>query len=258
MKKTYIQISILLAFAILFQQDALAWGKTGHRVIGQVAESYLSKKAKKELKKLLGNQNLAHVSNYMDEIKSNSSFDHTHTWHYANIDSGRTYENTAKHPDGDLISAIEEQRKILVSDKSTKEQKAQAVKFLVHLVGDIHQPFHAGHASDWGGNKIKVEWFWEPSNIHRVWDSGMIDSYQMSYTELASEIDFTTKQDVLRWQKSTTIEMLVESNNIAEKIYYNVPKKLNYKYMQDNFPVVKQRMLMAGVRLAGILNQAFQ
>ncbi len=257
MAKRKITTILFIAVLLLVQQQAFSWGKTGHRVIGQIAQSHLSKKAKREIKKLLGNQNLAHVSNYMDDIKSNPAFDHTHTWHYANIDEGSTYAQMKKHPKGDLISAIEEQKQILKNRESSKEAKAQAIKFLVHLIGDIHQPFHAGREKDWGGNKIKVQWFREKSNIHAVWDSKLIDSHQMSYTELAAEINFVNKQQLKKWQSVSTVDMLEESNAIANKLYENVPEKLKYKYVSDNLPIVKQQLLIAGVRLAGVLNEVF-
>ena len=137
------------------------------------------------------------------------------------------------------------------------KEKAFYLKYLVHLIGDIHQPLHVGRGEDRGGNDIKVKWFGDDSNLHRVWDTNMIDNYQMSYTELSSHL--------LRSYSSENIELLSEnewideSQNKVKIIYSNVKNGdyLGYDYIYENFDIVKTQLFTAGYRLAGTLNEIF-
>ena len=136
---------------------ASSWGLTGHRVVGQVAEIYLTKKASKEVKKILGTESLADVANWMDFIKSEPSYGHMNPWHYVTIPDGGTYETSNKETKGDIIWALDKFIAQLKSDTLTLEEQQFALKSLVHLVGDIHQPLHVGNGNDKGGNDIKID-----------------------------------------------------------------------------------------------------
>jgi hypothetical protein len=234
------------------------WGKTGHRVVGQVASFYLDKKAKKAVHRILKGQSMAIVAPWMDFIKSNPKWDYTKSWHYVNIPKGETYAQSKKNPKGDIIQALKRIIKELKKgDLSLKKERID-LKMLIHFVGDIHQPLHAGYGKDRGGNEITVLWFGKPTNLHRVWDSGMINSSLLSYTELANAINHVSKQQVKKWQNSTVLDWVRGSRKLLPKVY-DLPKNhhLGYDYMYKNWPVVKKQLLKAGIRLAGVLNEIY-
>jgi hypothetical protein len=239
-------------------QVCLGWGQTGHRTIGEVASTHLSRKAEKQVKKLLGAESLAIASTWMDEVRSDSTFDYAKDWHWVTIPEGTTYAQTEKNPNGDLIEAIGRMKTILSSDTASRESKVVALKFLVHLVGDLHQPLHVGNGTDKGGNDVKVKYFWESSNLHRVWDSGIIDGKGLSYTELAKAINHTEKDQVKAWQSGTVVEWAQEAQKLHKQVYdFRDVGMLSYEYDYRNWDTVQNQLLKGGVRLAGILNEVF-
>ena len=199
--KLFLQIILLLNLAF-------SWGKTGHRTTGEVAEHFLTKKTKIEIKKILQNPSLAIASTWSDEMRSNPDFRKYNPWHYANMPLNITYANSKKSSKGDIVQAIKLSKSKLKDNDVSFEEKAFYLRYLVHLIGDIHQPLHVGRGEDRGGNDIKVKWFGDDSNLHRVWDTNMIDNYQMSYTELSSHL--------LLSFSSENIELLSENEWIDE------------------------------------------
>jgi len=128
---------------------------------------------------------------------------------------------------------------------------------LVHLVGDIHQPLHVGCCDDQGGNKVKVKWFGRDTNLHGTWDSNMIDDTKLSYTELASYLDEPDQPTINAWQKNSVLDWAGESMGVRKQVYEFGDGNLSYKYSYKNLPLVKQRLLQAGIRLAGLLNDIY-
>lgn len=198
------------------------------------------------------------MSNYMDFIKSDATKRHMNPWHYLTIPDGQTYTEAGTPEEGDAYITILRLMEELKSKDFTDEDEAFALKCLVHLIGDIHQPLHVGKGDDKGGNDVDVEFFWEKSNLHRVWDSGMIDQQQYSYTEYVEWINHATPAQIAAWQDSSVMDWIVESMGCREQVY-NLPesKKINYGYIYDNIALVNQRLLQAGIRLAGVLNQIY-
>jgi hypothetical protein len=145
----------------------------------------------------------------------------------------------------------------LKSGKLDRVTEIQNLKFLVHLVGDIHQPLHVGCCDDQGGNKVQVKWFGGNSNLHRVWDSDMIDGTRLSYTELAQSLGTPDAATIKKLQSGTVRDWANESMSHRDRVY-NVGKgNLGYEYSYKNMPLVKERLLAAGVRLAGVLNDIY-
>ena len=249
---------ILLALAINI--GAFAWGKTGHRVVGYVAQQHISKKADKRINAILVDYSLEMSGNFMDFIKADTNYRHMGAWHYVSIPDGKTYADITKNPKGDVIWAIE----TLINELKTKEFKIVpneqfAILALVHLVGDVHQPLHVGLAEDRGGNDVKVEFFGESSNLHRVWDSQLIDHQGLSYTEWGNHINRgVDKLQVVDWQNSTVREWAAESQVLRTKCYdFGERDNLKYEYIYRHIGTVEQRLEQAGVRLAGVLNDIY-
>ena len=231
------------------------WGKNGHRVIGEIAKQNLTRQTLKVVNEILDGQSLALVSTWADEMKSNSEFGKYSPWHYVNIPLDKEYNQIEKNPKGDIIQAINKCIEVLEDKNSPKVAKSFHLKYLVHLVGDVHQPLHTGRYKDKGGNDIKLKFFGKPTNLHKVWDSDMIDDYKMSYTELAESL--TTLQQTTK--SLNPEDWVFESHKEVKKIYSEVSDGdyISYDYIYRNFPIVKNQLAKGGKRLADLLNKLF-
>lgn len=247
--------SLLLCF--IFSLSAFGWGATGHRATGWIANKYLSKKARKAIEQILNGQSLAMASTWMDEVRSDSTFDYMTDWHWVTIPYDQNYEQSTKNPNGDIIQTLERIIGELKSKKFSAQEQAQRIRILIHLVGDIHQPLHVGGKNDKGGNDVKIMWFRVDSNLHRVWDSDIIDGTQLSYTELAESLDKPSATEFKTWQKATVREWANESQAYQKQVYDYGSGRLGYRYSYLYLPIVRQRLLQAGVRLAGVLNEIY-
>lgn len=251
-----------IVFCLLCTAVSLfAWGKTGHRITGQIAENHLSPKAFQAIRDLLGAETLAEATNWADEIRSDPAWKKSDPWHYVNIADGASYADATKNPAGDVIAALNQMEATLRNPAAPKQQRIEALKFFLHFAGDLHQPLHAGKADDLGGNRVQVRWFRnpEPTNLHTVWDSLLIDQEQLSFTEWARFLDHPSAADVAAWQAASYTEWMEESRKALPQVY-DFPKELplSFPYVYKNMPLVRQRLLQAGIRIAGVLNRIYQ
>jgi len=256
--RKYLILITLLTGLVTFA-NAPQWGKTGHRTTAEIADQYLTDKTKAAITDLLDGYSTAFVSTYADEIKSDRNFDEYSAWHYINIPEGKTYVEVKDDLGPNIISAIKKAKKGLKDPTTPREKKQFYLKMLIHLIGDLHQPLHIGRPEDLGGNKIIVFWFGEASNLHRVWDSEMIDSYKMSYTELADNQRNLSKKEVKNIQKGNVVDWLNEIHQITNEVYDSAENGsyLSYRYMYDWMPVVHEQLQKGGIRLAKELNEIF-
>jgi len=235
------------------------WGATGHRTVGKIADSYLKGKTKRKIAELLDGQSLALVSTFGDDIKSDKRYNEFYTWHYVNMPFDVDYEDSEKNPSGDLVTGIEKCKSVILDDKASKEDKAFYLKLLVHFMGDLHQPMHVGRKEDKGGNTVQVQWFGNGANLHSVWDSKMIEHYNMTYTELTDNANEISKEQVAFLQQGTTVDWVNDTHKFAVEVYATANKgdKLGYKYMYHNFGLVRSQLQKGGIRLAKVLNDLF-
>lgn len=253
---------ILLAFLFLIpsgeHHKTQKWGKTGHRIVGDIAAEYLTPKARKAVEKIIDPHSVAIASTWMDLIRSNPKYDYTHDWHWVTIPEGMTYAETEKNPDGDIIKTIQTIIDELKKGSLSPEKEEQNLKMLIHLVGDIHQPLHVGTGKDQGGNKTIVKWFHKPTDLHSVWDSKMIDDTKLSYTEFSAAINHPTKKQVKKWQSSTVLDWAYEAMKLRDEVY-ELPndRQLGYKYQYKHHDLLRRQLLKGGVRLAGVLNEIY-
>ena len=249
----------VVAAAMSFQ--ALSWGQIGHRVTGAIAEQYLTIEAQRAISELLVNEDLAEASTYADEMKSNPSEFWKKTanpWHYVNVFDGKTYSDVAPPLEGNAATALDMFSKQLKSKQSSFAEKQLALRFIVHIIGDLHQPFHAGNGLDRGGNDVKLKFFWEDSNLHRVWDSGLIDRQNLSYTEWTTILSRKiSEQQANEWMEVDPKVWIAESAKLRINLYPE-NDKLSWDYQYQNLPIVKQRLQMGGVRIAAYLNALFK
>lgn len=249
---------LLLLAAVCIAVNGYTWGKIGHRVVGQIAYEHLTKKAKKNIQTVLIKEQLGMIGNYMDFIRSNPKYDHMAPWHYCTIPDGQTYADITVPEEGDVVQTINRLKTELKSKQFTDEDELFALKCLVHLVADIHQPLHVGKPGDRGANDVKVRFMWDRSNLHRVWDSGIVDHQQLSYTEYTNWINNPSEEDVVKWQSEGIDVWIKEAMDLRPQVY-KIPadSNLTWRYNYDNISTVNDRLLKAGVRLAGILNEIY-
>ena len=148
-----------------------------------------------------------------------------------------------------------------LKDKSLPAEKRQiALRFLIHFVGDLHQPLHVGREEDQGGNKIKVNWFEKETNLHSVWDNSLVEFQQYSYTEFARLLDIAGKEQVNAWQNSSLDDWFYESHQQSDIIYDSTPieSKLSYNYIFKFQNMLNEQLLKGGLRLAKVLNDALE
>ena len=191
-----VKISILLAL-IHTSQNTLAWGSTGHQSIALIAEQHMTPIALKKAHDTLDGDSLMAVSTWADQVRSNpKTYGNTGNWHYTtwpdNVENFNAIFETKQS--GVLLSQIEKRISELKDTKSSQAKKAFALKFIVHLIGDLHQPLHIGGGNDRGGNDCKVIWQHNNTNLHAVWDSGIIERTNLLRSGIFKiTIDYPTK-----------------------------------------------------------------
>ncbi len=258
-KKTISFVLVLFGTQVLIANTP-DWGATGHRTVGAIAQEYLNKSVERKINQLLKGESLALVSTFGDDIKSDKRFKHLDPWHYINMPFDVNYEESDKNPEGDIYKAINTCIDILKNKNSTEEDQVFHLKMLVHLMGDLHQPMHVGRVEDKGGNTIQLQWFKKGTNLHRVWDSELIDHFGMSYKELAENRQQVSKGQVNAWQQGSVLDWLTETHRLTPVVYNSVEvgQNLSYEYAYEHMGLVRIQLQKAGVRLAKILNEIYK
>ena len=240
--------------------NAYGWGQKGHDTVAAIAENHLTPTTAAAVADLLDGRSIVYWSNWMDNASHTPEYAFTKTWHYKNIDADETFRSARQNPDGDIVYAINTQYDVITNPSSTPEQKQLALKMLVHFLGDIHQPMHLGRASDRGGNNHFIKFFMSNANLHGVWDSRLVESgHKWSYSEWEEQLDRATPEQQAEIIAGACPEKWAEeSYEIAKKIYAETPVNYNveYDYIAKWTPVVEDRLLKGGLRLADLLNTA--
>jgi hypothetical protein len=243
---------------------AAAWGVLGHRIVGEVADHYLKPKTRVAIKQILGAESIAIASNWADFIKSDTSYNYLNNWHYINLPADLSAADLYKildQPGTNIYTKTNEMIAVLKDKKSTAAQKKMALRMVIHLIGDLHQPMHTARKDDLGGNKVQLTWFGERSNLHKVWDEALIDFQQLSYTEYTTAINHPAPVQVSNWQKTDLKACVLESYTLCNRIYATGIKnddKLSYKYNFDWIGTVNEQLLKGGIRLAEVLNDIYK
>ena len=268
MKK--ILIAAMSIIMLMSNISAFGWGQKGHDVVAAIAEQHLTRKAKKAITEILDGKSIVYYSSWMDNIQNSPDWDKgynkTKTWHYANVDKGETYQTMQKNENGDVITGLEFLTKELTEnyDNLTDSTRADYVKMIVHMVGDMHCPMHAGRLSDRGGNGTKVKWFGQNTSLHSIWDSKIIESARKwGYKEWVEQLDRTDKKFKKEVMRGTYEDWFKETVEGAASIYEYVESmqkenpNLSYQFVYDFSPLLEDRLLVGGYRLAFVLNEIF-
>lgn len=254
--------TVLIAAGLaLVSGPAFAWGQNGHRVTGAIAEQHLTTSAREQIRALLGPESLAEASTWADEMRSDPApFWQTtaNPFHYVTVPTGRTYVQAGAPPEGDAVTALTRFRATLSEPRASLAEKQLALRFIVHIVGDLHQPLHAGNGSDRGGNDHKVTFAGEQTNLHSVWDTGLVEQQNLSYSEMAAWLGSKiTPEMAASWNTADPLVWISESAAIRDQIYPPAGSRISYEYSYQHLPTVKRRLQQAGVRIAAYLNAIY-
>ena len=253
-----------MALCLTTAVPARAWGPAAHRIIARVAADRLDPAAERGVAALLGDRSLADIAVWADDVRD--ARPDTSRWHYVDIPVGRHEYRPARdcrsERHGDCaIAAIARFRAVLADRRAGTRTRREALEFLVHLVGDIHQPLHCADDGDRGGNEVDVFLLRRPTNLHAVWDSGLVAAAHLSEDAYVRRLDeWLAHADVPHLSGGTVADWALECHDVAVEHAYVLPanRRLGAAYVRDNAPVVDRQLALAALRLARVLNEAFR
>lgn len=256
--------TLLVLAILLLPQPVLAWSPEGHQVVAAIAARELTPKARTQVASLLGGEAMLVLdSSWADEVRQQRP--DTATWHYVNIELGsRGYDAARDCPGGNcVVTQIERDQRILVDPRSAREAKAEALRFLIHFVADVHQPLHVSDRGDQGGNLVLARWHGKRISLHQIWDNEVVAVQGRDPARIAAQIDsgFSSAQKV-QMAAGSAAAWANESFAVAEReIYSGLPNSnrinLPDDYARKKSGVARLQLARAGIRLAAILNRVF-
>ena len=254
MKKTTLTLFALL---ILKTSATFAWGRVGHIMVAEIAMGYLNKGVKDSVQKYLGKMTFGEAGTWMDDVRSNKKFNYMKTWHYADVGRDSDYTETGEE---NAVNTIEKAMSELRNKgKLTPEQINMDLKLLFHLIGDLHQPLHCGYRDDKGGNNVDVEFNFVTTNLHSTWDTKIIEykleDVQKGVTEFCKKL---TPADKTKYQKIDVVAWFRDSRAYLPLAYDMNKGVIQEEYMKKALPVIEKQLVVAGLRLASILNEMFK
>jgi len=256
--KEYIMRNTIILFVGLFiiQTNSFGWGHEGHCIVADIAQTQMNKNVIDSVTKYLGTMTFEQASNWMDDVRSNHSFDFMKPWHFIDIEKGQTYSPSAgdKNCITELLKVMKElnNRSLL-----SYEQISTDIKILFHLIGDLHQPLHVGYGTDRGGNSIEVEFINKETNLHKVWDTEIIQYQSINTNSCINANSKLTNAEIKEIQKIDVIQWMNESRAYLDNVYDFKDGIIDNNYIDKNTVVIEKQLFDAGLRLAAVLNQIF-
>ena len=252
-------IGTVLVAVFLFANSVFSWGPQGHKVIAHIAELNLSPETKKHIVREFNINNLADVAIWADITRKKRAYEKP--WHYTNIKEGEwTYVRERDCPESNcVVEKIKTFSKRVADIHASFGERRDALKFLVHFVGDVHQPLHLGNLKDRGGGRIRLFYSGKNVSLHYLWDGGLINWNKESLVEYAARLNLrVVDTEKSEWQSAKINQWANESRSLALKYAYPLDDgNLSKEYIERGREVLNQRMVQAGIRLAGLLNQLF-
>jgi hypothetical protein len=243
---------------LLLARPALAWGPLGHRIVARLAEAQLTPSARAQVDRLLQEQGARHLSDIAvraDDLRDSDPvlFKRTSRLHFVNFHSPDClYDPPRDCANGQCVVAAITHYALILGDRSRNDtERAQALDFVVHFVADVHQPLHASSGNDFGGNDYQVRWHDRGTNLHRVWDSLMLDDAHLSAAQYARAL---MGGNMPAQTGGTPAQWAEESCRIARTVYPPT-RTITQAYVERERPVAEQRLRQAGARLAELLNR---
>lgn len=239
---------------------AFGWGQKGHDTVAFIAENHLTETTRAAVDSILDGKSPVYWANWLDNASHTPEYAYTKTWHYKNVDADRTYDDMPANPAGDAVTAVKQQIEKLSDPATTKAEAALALKILIHVTGDMHQPMHMGHATDLGGNRVKLKYFNRDKNLHGIWDTDLLESaHRWSYTEWQQQLDRLNDVDEALTVQGSVDDWARETMEITRRCYDFFQPGINVSYNQIAYwaPTIEQQLLRGGLRLAHLLNTIY-
>lgn len=238
-----------------------AYDIVGHRIIADIAYQNLTEKARTQVDKVLGKHGMIYAAGWADDIKSDSKYDYSYQWHYQDLDDNMTPAdmkkllNNPKAEGEHLFFAID----TMTSRLKKNNNDAEALKFMVHFIGDLHQPMHLGRKDDKGGNKVDFNWFGKKTNLHSVWDGSLIEFKKMSYTECSKYLQDKYEPRKAEFKKNGMLQSIEAVYAVRNMIYsYDMTDTSNYHYAYYFSNKVDEMLYRGGIQLANVLNNIYK
>jgi hypothetical protein len=250
--------AICILLAITVSLPLLSWGPQGHRVVALIAQKHLTAHSREVLNSYLAGSSVEEASTWADEHRTAEDAG----WHFINLPLGLSYEKftqQVKESKGTIYTALLQMLATLQNPSASAAEKTKALRFLIHLVGDAHQPMHVSRAEDKGGNTIQVRFDTAGTNLHALWDTRMIAHEGLTEAQCVAQYDAATPQEAEKWQKEDIIQWLWESYQLSTELYKQTKpgQTVSEGYYKKYIPVIHKRVNQAGIRLAGMLNALF-
>jgi hypothetical protein len=247
--------SFLVALAITMPLKSFAWGKKGHALVAEVAFNYLDANTKKIVLQYLDGMTIEDAANWMNEIKSDQNYDYLKPLHYTNVEKE---QKIVSNDEKNIISSLQQTIKDLKNYKSlSKEEVKTKICILFHLVGDIHQPLHVGYGEDKGGNTVQIFFNNTGTNLHSLFDSGIIEYKGLTLQQCLNSKSYT-KAEFSQIKKIDVISWANQSRSNLDGIYNNNGHKVDDIYIDKNYVIIQEQILKAGIRLSSVLKNIFK
>lgn len=234
-----------------------AWGPQGHRVAGTLTEAYLAPETRQAISSLLGDESLAGASTWADRMRSSPSpfwQKQAGPYHYVTVRSGKSYRDIGAPRKGDSVTALAEFRSTLQNPGASRAHRQLALRFSLHIIQDLHQPLHVGNGNDRGGNDVKVEQGGKTTNLHRVWDSGILRATGRSDKAWVTQLRIITPQTAASWATADPMIWIAESAKLRDQIYPE-SRVITDSYVEAWLPTIEMRLQQSAVRSAAWLNE---
>ncbi|WP_121811987.1 S1/P1 nuclease [Mucilaginibacter kameinonensis] len=252
MRKQVLSVALIAISAAL-----VSWGYKGHRAVATIAQKHLTANTAYAVSAYLKGESMADVSTWADDHRNPT----TGKWHFLNLPLGLNHQQFVdfvnQQSNDNVYGAILKEEAIIKDKASTPDQLNNALKYLIHLVGDAHQPMHISRAEDKGGNTIQLRFDNAGTNLHSLWDSKLIDHEGLSEEQIAKQYDWANEAQIKKWQDSSPMEWLWESYQISSELYADIKpgQQINEAYYKKYIQTIHLRIDQAGIRLAGELNR---
>jgi hypothetical protein len=277
---------MVLQTGLLISSAAYAWGPEGHAIVADIAEAHLSAAALSEVKNLLaleGHENLDEISSWADQTPPKTPANAL--WHYVDIPLHEPHYQADRdcQRDACVVKKLGEYALLLADKSKDKQSRLEALKWLTHFTGDIHQPLHAENNADQGGNQVKLSYFGKHTNLHSIWDGAILEqalnlrlgpnftfdhalvrqtANQLNGMIKESELESWSRPDLLNAIDNSAGAWAEESHTLALVAYDNLPAIQTVdgeaKYQSVVWPVARTQLQKAGIRLAELLNEALR
>jgi hypothetical protein len=246
---------------ILASTPLFGWGAEGHVLVARLAAAHLTPAAAAQVQAILGpDATLMSISSWADQVRNSRR--ETGPWHYVDIPINQRRLDMARDcKNGDcVIAKINEFRTVLADSAAPPVQRREALMFLVHFIGDMHQPLHSTDNHDRGGNDVRLDFFGRNSNLHSVWDSGLLSRMPAENELFAAWSKDLSNSHAKKWGRGTPRGWAEQTHKAGVQVVYGkLPKDhpaVTPQYEKLAQPLIRQQIERAAARLAATLNAA--